>query len=814
MAKLTEYPEAQSFDENDILIKDGTNGTKKIQINKVLEYMVDPTLTTPGKAADAKATKDAIDLVGGEVTDVEAQIKEIQENRPQDINAVLAKFIQTDGGVHASAMVSPMNVQMCFQCYDSYDANTSELRIKANATVVGYKVPDAVAYSVGRVWTTENDFEGELTSENAPNKRYATQYPINGQIPWDIHTFTWRKTNVNADNPQLTVRFFLALWDSNGDEIVKYRIYSAQKRYTYSDGEITVTEFDYKDSQNAPHIIDLVYAKTDTKYSPDSNQISNIKPLNINSEDFLPYEYFSDGKAYVMQRTNISSRWRAIQVVAPTIVFDNSAYDSCEPGTCYQTNDGIQYNSADHMAHRTRLMYDVESGSTIRIKVKAEDEVSSVIVNEYDDNFDYVNTLSLTPTDNQVYTTIEDGVKYIKVICNHLSNVYNFHGIDLSSNGHIKKCFNPDKGEVESYNSMPFNYVVSGNNMTTGRLLLPPNYSINGNKVPLIVFAHGSESFYNWNVALKPDYIDYFRYLTNEGFALFDCYPWTDKYEFPVDMRDSVRSYMNAPYPTYKCFIEGIRYVCSRFNVDIDNVVMLGKSAGGEVGCWAFTQSEFPFKAVALHAPMVAVASASQANVIFAQQTVRYGMIIHGDLAGTQAEKDDFVAYGSTTRPDSASFISKNKNKLVSMFPFVKGLQGNVDSDDLFNMGATTHDSLAPWMVTEGLPAYSSSYSLISDFAYHDEFRNHATCPVKFWMAFDDANCSAYDVYAVYKWLINGGSDAEFREMPIGTGAHHAVDSDPNALKSSGTTALGIAYTDIPTAYVEAADFFRRNLVM
>jgi hypothetical protein len=37
------------------------------------------------------------------------------------------------------------------------------------------------------------------------------------------------------------------------------------------------------------------------------------------------------------------------------------------------------------------------------------------------------------------------------------------------------------------------------------------------------------------------------------------------------------------------------------------------------------------------------------------------------------------------------------------------------------------------------------------------------------------------------------------------------MDTDPNALKSSGTTALGIAYTDIPTAYVEVVEFIRNK---
>ena len=71
MAKLTEYPAATQFDSGDILIKDGTNGTKKITAENaaadLVSKAVDTTLTQPGKAADAAA-------VGAELSNLKSDV--------------------------------------------------------------------------------------------------------------------------------------------------------------------------------------------------------------------------------------------------------------------------------------------------------------------------------------------------------------------------------------------------------------------------------------------------------------------------------------------------------------------------------------------------------------------------------------------------------------------------------------------------------------------------------------------------------------------------------------------------------------------
>lgn len=71
MSKITEYPEASSFDQGDVIIKDGVNGTKKMTVETLKELLappVDNTLTQQGKPADAKK-------VGDELTGLKSTIK-------------------------------------------------------------------------------------------------------------------------------------------------------------------------------------------------------------------------------------------------------------------------------------------------------------------------------------------------------------------------------------------------------------------------------------------------------------------------------------------------------------------------------------------------------------------------------------------------------------------------------------------------------------------------------------------------------------------------------------------------------------------
>ena len=81
MSKLTEYPAATQFDSGDILIKDGTNGTKKITAENaaadLVSKAVDTTLSQAGKAADAAAVGAELGNLKSDVTNKNNSLKNI-----------------------------------------------------------------------------------------------------------------------------------------------------------------------------------------------------------------------------------------------------------------------------------------------------------------------------------------------------------------------------------------------------------------------------------------------------------------------------------------------------------------------------------------------------------------------------------------------------------------------------------------------------------------------------------------------------------------------------------------------------------------
>lgn len=66
MSKITEYTRVNSYEQGDVLLIDGTNGTRTLPVEKA-GIGLDPTFTQTGKAADAKETGDKLGALKSDI---------------------------------------------------------------------------------------------------------------------------------------------------------------------------------------------------------------------------------------------------------------------------------------------------------------------------------------------------------------------------------------------------------------------------------------------------------------------------------------------------------------------------------------------------------------------------------------------------------------------------------------------------------------------------------------------------------------------------------------------------------------------------
>lgn len=322
-----------------------------------------------------------------------------------------------------------------------------------------------------------------------------------------------------------------------------------------------------------------------------------------------------------------------------------------------------------------------------------------------------------------------------------------------------------------------FMYDIGNGYKTKGFLKLPPNYTQAGDKVPLVVFVHGSADVGGITInTMTTNYQEYYNYIRDSGYAVFDCYPFSDKYA-------SLGSHANTfgiPLNN-NCYLSGIRFVCEKYNIDIGNVFVSCKSLGGLQAFSMLMNPDMPVKAVGMLAPEL-----WQLNMRFGYEAAERKAIA-AEL-GFSEDVDGVLEFGqSDTIPEGFyDYVTANMDKWCGIFANFIGLQmPPADRPNYYRLATGTETM----------------------------FRNSLGRPLKIWIAEDDSAVYYGNSLAVVKSLQNAGYHAELRTMPNDTGGHHSVDNDPNAPQTANVvTKLGITYTTIPTAYYELVQFFDRFL--
>ena len=322
---------------------------------------------------------------------------------------------------------------------------------------------------------------------------------------------------------------------------------------------------------------------------------------------------------------------------------------------------------------------------------------------------------------------------------------------------------------------------------TAGLIKLPSNYTENGAKVPLIVFAHGSSDYSTIDVnELSPStrYKAYISYLVDEGYAVFDAYCWSNLLAF-------AKGGQWGGHVAMACIQAGIDHVIQHYNIDPNRIYVTAKSLGGLIALNLATQRNV--RAVAPLAPAVDTFEGALGYNYLQRKAVFYDF---GLDAGTDDANIKFTnAYLYNAPSDFTDELLDNPYAACGYNPAWNAMI-DISPTNLINaeIGGTSFQS--------GALAVAN---IIKDKS------RIVKAPVKIWAASDD-NATSYRLCNAFITSIkNAGGDAVMRTMPDNTGGHHSVDNDTNAPKvASITTELGITHTDVPLAYVEMIQWFRQ----
>lgn len=402
--------------------------------------------------------------------------------------------------------------------------------------------------------------------------------------------------------------------------------------------------------------------------------------------------------------------------------------------------------------------------------------------------------------------TLPNNTKYIKIALGHSTDQEVERVLQVSATYHaphfeyVKNVGNGIEPYYFAYECQNVPIVgsdISGNTydgdqtrrFDMGYVMLPPNYSADGDPVPLVLFFHGSGMF-KWKgtnatggakwAPIYSDtapYIDLLTFICKCGYAVADCCAMTDKYSLSGDYGLDFKC---APIGQ-SCYASLYNYIVDNFNIRKDGVYAFGKSAGGEpVLQLAYTRN-IPLRAIANMNPALEIMG-----------TFR--------LAGDKARTNWLLSQFGYVNPNCENNLSGSGD-----VAYVKANINNIKGYDPFVMGTDIDlPTLADaWYKYARLDNPQPDLQAIVD--AHSKFQ---PVPMKIWASEDDAN-TPYLYMQMYKQMVDRGNGiCILRTMPNDTGKHMCTDGSSAVRCDYQTKYGGVVNTTV--AFAEMIDWFNR----
>lgn len=398
------------------------------------------------------------------------------------------------------------------------------------------------------------------------------------------------------------------------------------------------------------------------------------------------------------------------------------------------------------------------------------------------------------------WTALQSGAEFVRFYLSNVTDLSKLESVKLTI---VDPTSKPEQvknfriARTDPYEFLTFK--LTDSLCGTARLMLPPNYSYYGKKVPLILWLDGSGNFASWSGGFATAKLPYLYYLRDEGFAILSVFGWSNQ---------MVADYANCgiayPYPLptcLKCIDVGIDYVLDRYNIDPDEIHIMSKSQGGQCSLYfASNPIKNGLKSIGMFSPVLDYLSMpGESMYADTRKAIAEDAGLTGDT--TYFGGTSFVAYSD----EAKAFFQTNLSKLIGMNEAWTSLVGGTASERL---NEAIDDCKTFWTESRW------QHPELTDIYTHTERAKIAKVPVKIWGASDDAATPYAKMVEVVEQLKNGGCEAILETLPRGTGDHSCADLPPAGVNrvASVTTALGITYTDVPVGWVENVEWIRLHM--
>ena len=320
-----------------------------------------------------------------------------------------------------------------------------------------------------------------------------------------------------------------------------------------------------------------------------------------------------------------------------------------------------------------------------------------------------------------------------------------------------------------------------------GYVMLPVNYSRDGEPVPLVVFVHGTggQTFTSDPSAL---YIDLMKFVVNNGYALADCSGVTNA-------NSSVGNAFAAP--SYTAAITNlVKFLTSNYNIKDDGIYIYCKSSGGFVCHLLALTQNIKIRAVASLAPALSpmVSMAHHSETYTATANMEAAQI---GVSGTFVGNNNFSS-------EEKAIVLNNVHLWRQIDPFFMGTDLTDEQvativDACYSAGGTGYHLNIVYCSNSATSEVKAKFE--ASRTIMNAAKRWIPCPTKIWIASDDDKVFHDNSKMFVEMAQRAGCPCYLRSLPSSTGKHHAVDGVQSGNNNTPTEISSTIRTDYTTRY-------------